>query len=165
MDNQPTPYQQEMANLYAEASVNKYKFAEEFKKKFYPVDPFDGEWVSVCKIPIQVFLLAAQAEKELDENLSCWLDIFDDSLSDIAVKLDTAWVNKRRRYGQLINNYVVSVVHGNLSVAAAARGAIMEIDDFQVRKDLAEADAALFPTSAADSVEITTVNVEGMEDE
>lgn len=161
-NNQSTPYQEQIANLYAEASANKYKFTEDFKKKFYPVDPFDGAWVSVCEIPIEIFLIAAQAEKELDDNLSCWLDVFDPSLSDIAVKINVGWLNKRRKHSQLIHNYVTCVVRGNLTGAATARAAIVEIDDFQIRKDLTEADAALFPAASNSEV---TVNVEGMEDE
>lgn len=172
-NNQPTnltSYQQEMASLYAEASANKYKFAEDFKKKFYPVDPFEGAWVSVYKIPIEVFRTAVQAAKELDENLfhSCWLDVFDNSLSDVVVRIDVNWLNKMRKHRQLIDNYITSVVHGNLAAAVTTREEIMEIDDFQLRKDLVEADEVLFPTNNADS-EIwelgLTVNVEGMNDD
>lgn len=160
-NNQPTPYQQEMANLYAKASANKYKFAKDFKKKFYPVDPFDGAWVSAHEIPIEIFITAVRAEKQLDEDLGFWLDVFDPSFSNIVARIDVGWLNKRRNHKQLIHNYVSCMVRGNLAAAAIARNAIMAVNDPQLGQDLIEADEALFP-SAADSE--VTINVEGVGD-
>lgn len=150
MENQLTPYQEQMANLYAEASANKYKFAEDFKKCFYPIDPFDGEWVSVHEIPIEVFRLAALAERELDENLACWLDVFDDSVSQIAVKIDTTWIAQKRKNRLLINDYIVYMVRGDLTHVAATRDEILRADDLQLHQDLIEADELLFSASVAE---------------
>ncbi|MEZ2241761.1 hypothetical protein [Microcoleus sp.] len=135
-DEKTLEYQHKTEALYA---------ADNFKKRFYPADPFDeGAWTSITSVGTEVIIKCIQAEKEIEsQGDSFWLSTTTDDYPMPLLRLNSQWVEELTARKVAIHRYVTAVVTGDISVIADCRKQIEDSDDLQLKQDLIEADEIL----------------------
>lgn len=128
---------------------------EQFLKRFYPVNPFDGGvWAEADKLPIEVFTACVAASVFLEDCGESAV-AFKNESSKILVRVDADWYQSFLRRKKLVYGFVVAALQKSdetSELLSKYRQQLAEFDDPQLHQDLIEAQEAIdFQTYNKDS--------------
>ncbi|MEZ2278068.1 MAG: hypothetical protein ACBR12_14275 [Microcoleus sp.] len=140
-DEKTLEYQRKTEALYA---------ADNFKKRFYPADPFDtGVLVAAELLPIDDLVAVMQAVEALDsDGNATFLNTLilhrgEKHPSGLMIRVNPLWLNCFRTRKREIYEYVECYLFEDAAAVAQQRKKIIDLGDSQLCEDLIEAEEAL----------------------